>query len=100
MISIIEINKSKIEMIESEEDISKIIDIMKNSQFQMAGFKKGMLSQFLHCIKPNIFPIKLASGIKIICTRIAPKKEIPNPINLSGVNSIINELMIAQGQVT
>lgn len=55
---IIDINKS-------EEDISKIIDIMKNSQFQMAGFKKGMLSQFLHCIKPNIFPIVNSLGIEI-----------------------------------
>ena len=55
---IIEINKSK-------EDINNVIEIMKNSQFKMAGLKKGMLSQFLHCIKPNIFPIVNKLGIKI-----------------------------------
>ena len=62
---IIEINKSKIEIIKNKEDINNIIDIMQNSQFQMAGLKKAMLSQFLHCLKPNIFPIVNSRGIKI-----------------------------------
>ena len=59
-----------------------------------------MIVAFSIGVNPNIFPIIFASGIKTICTKIAPRKEIPHPINLSGVNSIINELIIAQGQVT
>ena len=31
----------------------------------MKGFKKGYISQFLHCLKPNIFPIVNSRGIKI-----------------------------------
>lgn len=77
---IIEINKSRIEMIKSEEDISNIIEIMKNSQFQMAGLKKGMLSQFLHCIKPNIFPIVNSWGIEIY-SKLEVKINKDNSIN-------------------
>ena len=36
----------------------------------------------------------------MICTKIAPKKDIPKPINLSDVKSIIKELIMAQGHAT
>lgn len=49
----------------ADDNLKNIIDIMQKSEFKMAGLKKGMLSQFLHCIKPNIFPIVNSRGIKI-----------------------------------
>ena len=49
----------------ADENLKNIIDIMQKSEFKMAGLKKGMLSPFLHCIKPNIFPIVNSRGIKI-----------------------------------
>ena len=51
--------------INNEKDDNNIINILKNSKFKMSGLKKGMLSQFLHCIKPNIFPIVNSLGRKI-----------------------------------
>lgn len=51
--------------INNEKDDNKIIDILEKSKFEMSGLKKGMLSQFLHCIKPNIFPIVNSWGIEI-----------------------------------
>lgn len=52
-------------IIDINKDDNKIIDILENSKFKMSGLKKGMLSQFLHCIKPNIFPIVNSLGRKI-----------------------------------
>ena len=46
----------------ADDNLENIINIMQGSQFKMAGLKKGMLSQFLHCIKPNIFPIVNSRG--------------------------------------
>lgn len=49
----------------ADDNLENIINIMQDSKFEISGIKKGMLSQFLHCIKPNIFPIINTRGIKI-----------------------------------
>lgn len=36
----------------------------------------------------------------MICTMIAPKNAKANPINLSGVNSIVKDVIIAHGETT
>ena len=64
-LEIINFFKLIIKIIESKEDINNIINIMKESNLKMKGFKKGYISQFLHCLKPNIFPIVNSRGIKI-----------------------------------
>lgn len=62
---IIKFFKLIIDIKNADDNLENIINIMQSSQFKMAGLKKGMLSQFLHCIKPNIFPIVNSRGIKI-----------------------------------
>ena len=82
---IIKFFKLIIEIKNADNNLAKIIEIMEKSKFKMAGLKKGMLSQFLHCIKPNIFPIVNSWGIKIydrLEVKIDKnKKEISDYIN-------------------
>lgn len=59
---IIKFFKLIIDIKNADDNLENIINIMQSSQFKMAGLKKGMLSQFLHCIKPNIFPIVNSRG--------------------------------------
>lgn len=77
---IINFFKLIIKIIESEEDINNIINIMKESNLKMKGFKKGYISQFLHCIKPNIFPIVNSWGIEIY-NNLKVKIDKDNSIN-------------------
>lgn len=77
--------------INNEKDDKKIIDILANSKFEMSGLKKGMLSQFLHCIKPNIFPIVNSWGIEIY-NKLEVKIDKDNTINgyLNDIKNIKN----------
>ena len=69
---------------------------MQSSQFKMAGLKKGMLSQFLHCIKPNIFPIVNSRGRDIYDSLEVKidknKKEISDYItDIKNINEFIKQ---------
>lgn len=55
---IIEINNS-----DNIDNILNILERYKN--LDITGLKKGSLSQFFHCIKPNVFPILNSLGTKI-----------------------------------
>ena len=63
---------------------------------KMAGLKKGMLSQFLHCIKPNIFPIVNSRGRDIYDSLEVKidknKKEISDYItDIKNINEFIKQ---------
>lgn len=84
------------EIEKTEDNLAKIIEIMGKSKFKMAGLKKGMLSQFLHCIKPNIFPVVNSLGIKIydkLGVEIDKnKKEISDYIkDIENINKFVEE---------
>lgn len=85
-----------IEIEKANDNLAYIIDIMQNSKFKMAGLKKGMLSQFLHCIKPNIFPIVNSWGRDIYDSLEVKidknKKEISDYItDIKNINEFIKQ---------
>ena len=93
---IIKFLKLIIEIEKANDNLAYIIDIMQNSQFEMAGLKKGMLSQFLHCIKPNIFPIVNSRGRDIYDSLEVKidknKKEISDYISdIKNINEFIKQ---------
>ena len=93
---IIKFLKLIIEIEKANDNLAYIIDIMQNSKFKMAGLKKGMLSQFLHCIKPNIFPIVNSRGRDIYDSLEVKidknKKEISDYINdIKNINEFIKQ---------
>lgn len=93
---IIKFLKLVIEIEKANDNLAYIIDIMQNSQFEMAGLKKGMLSQFLHCIKPNIFPIVNSRGRDIYDSLEVKidknKKEISDYISdIKNINEFIKQ---------
>ena len=77
---IIKFFKLIIDIKNADDNLENIINIMQSSQFKMAGLKKGMLSQFLHCIKPNIFPIVNSRG-RDIYDSLEVKIDKDNTIN-------------------
>ena len=93
---IIKFLKLIIEIEKANDNLAYIIDIMQNSKFKMAGLKKGMLSQFLHCIKPNIFPIVNSRGRDIYDSLEVKidknKKEISDYISdIKNINEFIKQ---------
>ena len=93
---IIKFLKLIIEIEKANDNLAYIIDIMQNSQFEMAGLKKGMLSLFLHCIKPNIFPIVNSRGRDIYDSLEVKidknKKEISDYISdIKNINEFIKQ---------
>ena len=93
---IIKFLKLIIEIEKANDNLAYIIDIMQNSKFKMAGLKKGMLSQFLHCIKPNIFPIVNSRGRDIYDSLEGKidknKKEISDYItDIKNINEFIKQ---------
>lgn len=93
---IIKFLKLIIEIEKANDNLAYIIDIMQNSKFKMAGLKKGMLSQFLHCIKPNIFPIVNSRGRDIYDSLEVKidknKKEISDYItDIKNINEFIKQ---------
>lgn len=93
---IIKFFKLIIEIEKANDNLAYIIDIMQNSKFKMAGLKKGMLSQFLHCIKPNIFPIVNSRGRDIYDSLEVKidknKKEISDYItDIKNINEFIKQ---------
>ena len=93
---IIKFLKLIIEIEKANDNLAYIIDIMQNSQFEMDGLKKGMLSQFLHCIKPNIFPIVNSRGRDIYDSLEVKidknKKEISDYISdIKNINEFIKQ---------
>ena len=80
----------------ADDNLANIIDIMQKSEFKMAGLKKGMLSQFLHCIKPNIFPVVNSWGRAIYDSLEVKidknKKEISDYINdIKNINEFVTK---------
>ena len=93
---IIKFLKLIIEIEKANDNLAYIIDIIQNSKFKMAGLKKGMLSQFLHCIKPNIFPIVNSRGRDIYDSLEVKidknKKEISDYISdIKNINEFIKQ---------
>ena len=93
---IIKFFKLIIDIKNADDNLENIINIMQSSQFKMAGLKKGMLSQFLHCIKPNIFPIVNSRGRDIYDSLEVKidknKKEISDYItDIKNINEFIKQ---------
>lgn len=93
---IIKFFKLIIDIKNADDNLENIINIMQSSQFKMARLKKGMLSQFLHCIKPNIFPIVNSRGRDIydsLKVKIDKnKKEISDYItDIKNINEFIKQ---------
>ena len=93
---IIKFFKLIIDIKNADDNLENIINIMQSSQFKMAGLKKGMLSQFLHCIKPNIFPIVNSWGRDIYDSLEVKidknKKEISDYItDIKNINEFIKQ---------
>lgn len=93
---IIKFFKLIIDIKNADDNLENIINIMQSSQFKMAGLKKGMLSQFLHCIKPNIFPIVNSRGRDIYDSLEVKidknKKEISDYISdIKNINEFIKQ---------
>lgn len=85
-----------IEIKNADDNLENIIDIMQKSKFKMAGLKKGMLSQFLHCIKPNVFPVVNSWGRDIYDSLEVKidknKKEISDYINdIKNINDFVTK---------
>lgn len=93
---IIKFFKLIIDIKNADDNLENIINIMQSSQFKMARLKKGMLSQFLHCIKPNIFPIVNSRGRDIYDSLEVKidknKKEISDYISdIKNINEFIKQ---------
>ena len=93
---IIKFFKLIIDIKNADDNLENIINIMQSSQFKMVGLKKGMLSQFLHCIKPNIFPIVNSRGRDIYDSLEVKidknKKEISDYItDIKNINEFIKQ---------
>lgn len=93
---IIKFFKLIIDIKNADDNLENIINIMQSSQFKMARLKKGMLSQFLHCIKPNIFPIVNSRGRDIYDSLEVKidknKKEISDYItDIKNINEFIKQ---------
>lgn len=85
-----------IEIKNADDNLEDIINIMQKSKFKMAGLKKGMLSQFLHCIKPNVFPVVNSWGRDIYDSLEVKidknKKEISDYINdIKNINDFVTK---------